>query len=91
MTSIITNRPPLISYPTHILTLQDVIVDSPVFRSNVQHLEDQVDLFEKWLEGFIRVLKSYIDALTKVNTQTSHLFKQLDSNKMNLASIGKLK
>jgi hypothetical protein len=58
----------LVSSPTNILTLQDVILDSPVWRANVLHLEDQIDQFEKWIDGFIRALKSYIEAtISKVH------------------------
>ncbi|ORZ16542.1 hypothetical protein BCR42DRAFT_37851 [Absidia repens] len=72
-----TQLPTLISSPLNILTLQDVILDSPIFRSNVEQVADQADLFEKWLDGFVRVLKSYVDSLSKTNTQTSLLCKQL--------------
>jgi hypothetical protein len=58
----------LISSPTNILTVQDVILDSPVWRANVLHLEDQIDHFEKWIDGFIRALKNYIEAtISKVH------------------------
>lgn len=56
--------PLLVSSPTNILTIQDVVLDSPVWRANVSHLEDQIDQFEKWIDGFIRALKNYIEALT---------------------------
>lgn len=55
--------PLLVSSPTNILTIQDVVLDSPVWRANVLHLEDQIDQFEKWIDGFIRALKNYIEAL----------------------------
>lgn len=66
MTTTQIERPPptLVSYPINILTLQDVILDSPAFRSNVDQVAEQADLFEKWLEGFVRVLKQYIDSLS---------------------------
>lgn len=52
----------LVSSPPNILTIRDVVLDSPVWRANVLHLEDQIDQFEKWIDGFIRALKSYIEA-----------------------------
>lgn len=55
--------PFLISLPTNILTIQDVVLDSPVWRANVLHLEDQIDQFEKWINDFIRALKNYIEAI----------------------------
>lgn len=61
--------PFLVSSSTNILTIQDVVLDSPVWRANVLHLEDQIDQFEKWIDGFIRSLKSYIDAfISKIQT-----------------------
>jgi hypothetical protein len=56
--------PILVSHPINLLTLQDVILDSPAFRSNIDQVAEQADLFEKWLEGFVRVLKQYIDSLS---------------------------
>ncbi|EIE92406.1 hypothetical protein RO3G_16928 [Rhizopus delemar RA 99-880] len=53
----------LVSLPTHIFTLQDIVLDSPVWRTNMIHLEDQIDQYEKWLDGFIRYLKSYIESI----------------------------
>lgn len=68
--------PFLVSSSTNILTIQDVVLDSPVWRANVLHLEDQIDQFEKWIDGFIRSLKSYIDAFIKYNTQATLLCKR---------------
>ncbi|KAI8343352.1 hypothetical protein BC941DRAFT_388418 [Chlamydoabsidia padenii] len=89
MTTTRNERPPptLISYPIDILTLQDVILDSPAFRSNIEQVAEQADLFEKWLEGFVRVLKHYIDSLSKTNAQTSQLCKQLVPNKNDYSFI----
>ncbi|KAI9253703.1 hypothetical protein EDC94DRAFT_262529 [Helicostylum pulchrum] len=67
---------PLVSSPTNILTIQDVVLDSPVWRANVLHLEDQIDQFEKWIDGFIRALKNYIDAFIKHNNLATTLCKR---------------
>lgn len=64
--------PFLVSSPTNILTLQDVILDSPVWRANVLHLEEQIDQFEKWIDGFTRALKSYIEAIHSKCIQSTH-------------------
>ncbi|KAI8367898.1 hypothetical protein EDC96DRAFT_421536, partial [Choanephora cucurbitarum] len=53
----------LVSSSTNTLTIQDVVLDSPVWRSNLLHLQDQVDLFEKWVEGFMKALRSYIESI----------------------------
>jgi hypothetical protein len=62
------DRPPpqLISFPLNVLTLQDVILDSPIFRSNLDQVAEQSDLFEKWLEGFVRGLKQLLDSLSSM-------------------------
>jgi hypothetical protein len=67
-TSTANDRPPpqLISFPLNVLTLQDVILDSPVFRSNLEQVAEQSDLFEKWLEGFVRGLKQLLDSLSSM-------------------------
>ncbi|KAI9265211.1 hypothetical protein BDA99DRAFT_604465 [Phascolomyces articulosus] len=67
----------LISFPTNIWTIHDVIIDTPVWKSNILHLEEQIDHFEKWVEGFMKALKQYIDAVIKYNAQTSHLCKKI--------------
>ncbi|KAI9491484.1 hypothetical protein BDB00DRAFT_483753 [Zychaea mexicana] len=67
----------LVSLPTNVWTIHDVIVDSPVWKSNILHLEEQIDHFEKWVEGFMKALKQYIDAVIKYNTQTSNLCKKI--------------
>ena len=55
--------PTLVSSPTNIWTLHDVILDSPVWKSNIIHLEEQIDQFEKWVDGFTKALKQFIDAV----------------------------
>ncbi|KAG0743102.1 hypothetical protein G6F62_005737 [Rhizopus arrhizus] len=66
----------LVSLPTHIFTLQDIVLDSPVWRTNMIHLEDQIDQYEKWLDGFIRYLKSYIESMIKCQQQANNLCKR---------------
>lgn len=61
--------PHLISFPLNALTLQDVILDSPVFRSNLEQVAEQSDLFEKWLESFVRSLKQLLDSLSSMQEQ----------------------
>ncbi|ORZ22496.1 hypothetical protein BCR42DRAFT_345381 [Absidia repens] len=89
MTTIHNERflPSLISYPMNILTVQDVILDSPAFRSHIEQVADQSERFEKWLDNFVRAFKSYLDSLSKANAQTSHLYKQLIPDKKDHAFI----
>lgn len=56
--------PSLISSPTHIWTLHDVILDTPAWKANILHLEEQVDHFEKWVDGFTKALHQYMDVVT---------------------------
>ncbi|CAO3594773.1 unnamed protein product [Absidia cylindrospora] len=79
--------PTLISYPMNILTVQDVILDSPAFRSHIEQVADQSECFEKWLDSFVRTFKLYLDSLSKANTQTSHLYEQLIFDKKDHAFI----
>ncbi|KAI9019344.1 hypothetical protein CLU79DRAFT_758381 [Phycomyces nitens] len=67
--------PSLVASPTNTLTLQDVVLDSPVWRANVIHLEDQMEQFSKWIDRFIRMLKQYIESIEKHNLETSNLAK----------------
>ncbi|KAI8332136.1 hypothetical protein BC941DRAFT_474549 [Chlamydoabsidia padenii] len=80
--------PQLISFPPNVLTLQDVILDSPAFRSNLEQVAEQSDHFERWLEGFVRGLKQFLDSLSKTNTYTSQLCKQLVPGEKEYAFIG---
>lgn len=58
--------PALISSPTHVWTPKDVILDSPVWRANIIHLEEQIEHFERWVDGFTKSLKQYIDAVKSI-------------------------
>ncbi|KAI9468461.1 MAG: hypothetical protein EXX96DRAFT_513009 [Benjaminiella poitrasii] len=68
--------PHLGTCPTRILTIQDVLLDTPVWRTNKIRLEDQLDSFEKWTDGFIPALKNYIDIIQKFNALAATLSKR---------------
>ncbi|KAG9285079.1 hypothetical protein G9A89_009890 [Geosiphon pyriformis] len=57
------------------LHLSEAILDSPTFRANVRHFEEQVDYFEKWLDGLWKSLKNYVDEMIKFN-EASNLLAQ---------------
>ncbi|KAI7855698.1 hypothetical protein BDC45DRAFT_544871 [Circinella umbellata] len=59
-----------------LITLHDAITDSPVYRSNVLHFDEQLDLLDKWLEQLSRHLKLYTDKLTKFNLETNNVCKK---------------
>lgn len=53
-----------------IVTLYDAVTDSPVFRSSVQHYDQQLEHLENWLDSLARQLKLYTEKLNKLNTET---------------------
>lgn len=77
MESSSSSYPTLVSSPTNIWTIHDVILDSPVWKSNIIHLEEQIDQFEKWVDGFTKALKQFIDAvISKVSLFVTHTAMQ---------------
>lgn len=56
----------LVSLPTNLWTIHDVLLGSPVWKANILHLEEQIDHFEKWVDGFTRALKQYVDAIVSM-------------------------
>ncbi|KAG0170006.1 SNF1-interacting protein [Apophysomyces sp. BC1015] len=63
------------SQPT-LITLQDAITDSPVYRANVLHFDEQLDLLEKWLDTLSKHLKLYCEKLSKFNLETNLVCKK---------------
>jgi hypothetical protein len=57
------NGDALISASASMLTIQDAVLDSPIFRANITHIEDQVDHIQLWLEGLTKQLRLYLDEL----------------------------
>ncbi|KAI9301593.1 hypothetical protein BJ944DRAFT_252193 [Cunninghamella echinulata] len=60
-----------------LITLNDAITDSPVYRSNVLHFDDQLDLLDKWLDALSKHLKLYCEKLNKFNLETNILCKKV--------------
>jgi hypothetical protein len=48
--------------PVH---LHEAVIDSPPFRASVRHFDDQLDTFEKWLEGYIKILTDWLMGLQR--------------------------
>jgi hypothetical protein len=46
--------------------LREAVMDSPPFRASVRHFEDQVELFEKWLESYIKVMSDWMASLQRI-------------------------
>ncbi|KAI9253585.1 hypothetical protein BY458DRAFT_462474 [Sporodiniella umbellata] len=55
----------LISLPTKVITLYDIVSDSPAWRANAILMEEQIDQYEKWIDCFTKSLKSYLDNIAK--------------------------
>jgi hypothetical protein len=47
--------------------LREAVIDSPPFRASVRHFEDQVELFEKWLDSYIKVLSDWTASLQRTS------------------------
>ncbi|CAO3658004.1 unnamed protein product [Rhizopus stolonifer] len=62
---------------TTLLTLQDAINDSPVYRSSSLHFDEQLDLLEKWLDSLSKHMKQYTEKLNKFNLETNTLCKKV--------------
>ncbi|KAI8060354.1 hypothetical protein BC940DRAFT_337637 [Gongronella butleri] len=59
-----------------LITLNDAITDSPVYRANVQHYDDQLELLDRWLDALAKQLKLYCEKLNKFNLETNTLCKK---------------
>lgn len=55
-----------------IVTLYDAVTDSPVFRSSVQHYDQQLEHLENWLDSLARQLKLYTEKLNSTVANTLH-------------------
>ncbi|KAI9279632.1 hypothetical protein BY458DRAFT_553750 [Sporodiniella umbellata] len=62
---------------TTLLTLQDAINDSPVYRSSSLHFDEQLDLLEKWLDALSKQMKQYTEKMNKFNLETNTLCKKV--------------
>lgn len=51
-----------------IITLNDAITDSPVFRSSIYHQDIQLEQLEQWLNSLSRQLKLYTEKLDSKST-----------------------
>ncbi|SAL98337.1 hypothetical protein [Absidia glauca] len=59
-----------------LITLNDAITDSPVYRANVHHFDEQLDLLEKWLDALSKHLKLYCERMNKFNLETNLVCKK---------------
>ncbi|CAG8435022.1 7259_t:CDS:10 [Diversispora eburnea] len=58
------------------INFQEAIFDTPSFRANVRKFEEQIDHFEKWLEGILKALRLYIEESIKFNEACNSLAKR---------------
>ncbi|KAL1915092.1 uncharacterized protein VTP21DRAFT_7573 [Calcarisporiella thermophila] len=57
----------------NIITIEDAVLDSPSFRANAHHFEDELDKLEKWLDNYCKTLRSAVDELLKLNSFSMQL------------------
>ncbi|CAG8441180.1 10740_t:CDS:2 [Acaulospora colombiana] len=62
----------------NIPNFQEAINDTPDFRANIRKAEEQVDYFEKWLDGFWKALRQYISDVEEKLVQPISFFIKND-------------
>ncbi|KAJ3066631.1 SNF1-interacting protein, partial [Quaeritorhiza haematococci] len=65
------------SDPSVEVTLEMAVRDSPYFRANINHFEDELEDLAKWLDGLCKALRGYADELQKTNEATTVLVTKL--------------
>ncbi|KAI9260525.1 hypothetical protein BDA99DRAFT_560606 [Phascolomyces articulosus] len=63
-------------FPT-LITVHDAITDSPIYRANVVHWDEQLDLFDKWLATLSNQCKQYLEKLNRFNSDTAAICEKL--------------
>ncbi|KAF3232626.1 SNF1-interacting protein [Orbilia oligospora] len=58
------------------VNLKESALDSPTFRANVIHFCEQVDIVEKWLEGYIRSILKVVQELGGLEEALAATFSQ---------------
>ncbi|CCX34380.1 Similar to Uncharacterized PH domain-containing protein C19A8.02; acc. no. O13818 [Pyronema omphalodes CBS 100304] len=62
-------------------TLKEASLDSPTFRGTVLHYAEQVDLIEKWLDGFIKASSTLVrDVLALEDPISNFLLRAVPTN-----------
>lgn len=50
-----------------LISIHDAVTDSPVYRANVDHVDEQLTHVEKWLDSILRHAKRYVELLHRMN------------------------
>ncbi|KAI8380980.1 uncharacterized protein BYT42DRAFT_643857 [Radiomyces spectabilis] len=58
------------------VTLYDAITDSPVYRANIHHYDDQLERLETWLESLLQHFKTYTQLMTKLSAEANLICSQ---------------
>ncbi|KAI5804552.1 hypothetical protein EDC01DRAFT_425088 [Geopyxis carbonaria] len=63
------------------VTLKEASLDSPTFRGTVFHYAEQVDLVEKWLDGFIKASTKLVNEVVGLEEHVNNfLFRAVPTN-----------
>ncbi|KAI5284599.1 SNF1-interacting protein, partial [Ascosphaera aggregata] len=64
--------------------LKEAALDSPTFRASVVHFSEQVDIVERWLDGYVRSTAKLTAELSTLESLTSTFLSSI-SNPLNLS------
>ncbi|KAF7724746.1 SNF1-interacting protein [Apophysomyces ossiformis] len=76
------------SFEPTFITIHDAVTDSPVYRANTKHFDEQLIHLEKWLNSFLRHLKRYNDLLEQLNAESAILCKRAVPGGLDEVMIG---
>ncbi|KAI8139083.1 hypothetical protein BJV82DRAFT_628160 [Fennellomyces sp. T-0311] len=63
-------------FPT-LITAHDAVTDSPIYRANVVHWDEQLDLFDKWLATLSSQFKQYLEKLNRFKSDTAAIYEKV--------------
>ncbi|KAG0174817.1 SNF1-interacting protein [Apophysomyces sp. BC1021] len=64
------------SFEPTLITLYDAVTDSPVYRANINHFDEQLAHLEKWIDSLSRHFKRYTELLDQLNTESTIICKR---------------
>ncbi|KAG0170127.1 hypothetical protein DFQ30_002844 [Apophysomyces sp. BC1015] len=76
------------SFEPTLITLYDAVTDSPVYRANINHFDEQLAHLEKWIDSLSRHFKRYTELLDQLNTESTIICKRAVPVGLDEALIG---
>ncbi len=61
------------------VSFKEATLDSPTFRASVNHLHDQVNHIELWMDGYIKLLRKIPNQLSEMQELSNAFFDQTRS------------